>query len=78
MVSTTTLFCSKMSSMMERWLSVSQAAKQWEKSAVYIRKMVRNGRIKGQKVGNTWVVDEDSIKEFMASERKVGRKPKAA
>ncbi len=30
-----------------------------------VRTYIKNGRIKGQKVGNRWVVTEDSIKDFL-------------
>ena len=43
-------------------------------SEVYIRKLAQRGTIKAQKVRRDWLVSRASLQEYLAKERKVGRR----
>jgi excisionase family DNA binding protein len=38
-----------------------------------VREYLREGRIKAQKIGRTWIVQERDLRAFMAKPRKPGR-----
>jgi len=56
-------------------ISVTEAAAKYGLSDVRIRQLLRNRTVTGTKFGPTWAVDEDSLKAYLATERKPGRKP---
>ncbi len=60
---------------MEDLISVTEAASRSGLSRVYIRKLVREGRVEGRRIGHIWVVVADSLNDFLKSERKIGRRP---
>ena len=39
----------------------------------YMRKLVQRGIVKGRKVRRDWLINRESLEQFLASERKVGR-----
>lgn len=41
----------------------------------YIRRLLRNGRLVGHKVGNSWLTTEEAIREYLKTERHPGPKP---
>ena len=41
----------------------------------YMRKLVQRGIVKGRKVRRDWLINRESLEQFLASERKVGRPP---
>ena len=57
-------------------LSVPEAAAQSGLSRSYIRRLVSKGALKGQRVGNSWGVNESSLRAFLAKDRKPGPKPR--
>lgn len=42
----------------------------------HIDYLIRQGKLEAVKVGNTWLVYEDSLKRYLASPRKPGPKPR--
>jgi excisionase family DNA binding protein len=59
---------------MNNEIDTKQAAEKYKVSDNYIRRMIREGRIKGRKVRRDWLVDVDSLAEYMTSGRKWKRK----
>ena len=57
-------------------ISLSEAAKLSGLSASYIRRLVSQDEIWGLKIGRNWVTTEQAVREFLARDRKPGRKPK--
>lgn len=43
-----------------------------------VREYLRVGRIKAQKIGRTWIIQERDVRAFMGKPRKVGRPRKEA
>jgi hypothetical protein len=57
-------------------LTVTEAATRYPLSAYHIRRLVRAGIVKGERIGPLWTVDEQSLRRYLASERRPGRPPK--
>ena len=57
-------------------LSVPQASAAYGLSRTHIRRLMAAGVLKGQKVGNSWGVNEASVKVYLAAEHRPGPKPK--
>jgi excisionase family DNA binding protein len=60
---------------MPKLISVTQAAKQTGFSTAYIKRLLAAGRIKGQKIGSFWAIDQGDLQRFCNTPRKVGRPP---
>ena len=43
-------------------ITVAEAAKRLGRSIEQVRRYLREGKLKGQRVGNQWFVDEESLK----------------
>ena len=54
-------------------ISVSEAAGQYPLSAKHIRYLLAEGMVKGRKFGNSWAVDEASLKRYLVNRRPPGR-----
>lgn len=50
--------------------TVPELAKLFKLSPQSVRKYLKEGRIKGQKVGVKWLVSEEAIREFLMGESK--------
>jgi excisionase family DNA binding protein len=59
---------------MENEIDTRQAAQQYHVSENYIRRMIREGKIKGRKLRRDWLVDVASLGEYMTAGRKWARK----
>jgi len=59
---------------MTKELDTKQAADRWGISEVYIRRLVREGRIEGRKVRRDWLIGSKSLEAYMKGNRKRGRK----
>jgi excisionase family DNA binding protein len=55
-------------------ISTSEAAKKLGIHITRVQVLIREGRLPAQKIGRTYVIDEDNLK--LVEERKVGRPPK--
>lgn len=56
-------------------ISTSEAAERLGVHITRVQVLIREGRLPAQKIGRTYVIDEDDLK--LVEERKVGRPPKA-
>ena len=59
--------------MLKNLITVQEATARYGLSGVYIRLLAREGRIRGRKMGTTWVIDPSSLEQYMKSARKRGR-----
>ena len=59
---------------MVKELDTKSAAERWGVSEVYIRRLLREGRVKGHKVRRDWLVDSKSLLDYMKGNRKRGPK----
>lgn len=57
------------------YLNTKEAAEKWKVSEVYIRRLVREGRVRGRKVRRDWIIEAESLKQYMLGNRKRGPKP---
>ncbi|MCB8986082.1 MAG: helix-turn-helix domain-containing protein [Ardenticatenaceae bacterium] len=55
-----------------RLISLSEAAELYGFDAVYLRNIARKGRLKAEKVGNSWVTTPQAVEEYIASRQKRG------
>ena len=53
-----------------------EASKRCGLSASQVRKLVREGQIKGIKVGWSWLTTEEAVLEYLKEEHRPGPKPK--
>jgi excisionase family DNA binding protein len=64
---------------MEEWLTTFEASRISNYELDYIRKLIRAGKIKGRKWGQSWQVSRQSLQEFLEEREsqgmKRGRKP---
>ena len=58
-------------------ISTSEAARRAELSQAHIRDLMVRAVLKGQKIGNSWAVDERSLADYLKIERKPGPRPLA-
>ena len=47
----------------EGMVTVAEAAKRLNRSIEQVRRYLREGKIKGQRIGNQWFVDENSLQK---------------
>lgn len=50
-------------------LSVGDAAKRLERSTEQVRRYLREGRLKGQRIGGQWFIERTTLDSFAASSR---------
>ena len=55
------------------WLTTKEAAQQLELSEQMVRIHLRSGALKASKVGQTWVILPEDLKEFAEKPRPTGR-----
>jgi excisionase family DNA binding protein len=51
-----------------RLISVPKAARMLRLSIPYTQRLIRSGKIEGEKVGRTWFTSEDAVRQYMTSE----------
>jgi excisionase family DNA binding protein len=56
------------------WITTKEAAELSGYHPVYLRELIRNGKIKAQKFGETWQVDRHSLLAFMKESENKGEK----
>lgn len=59
--------------MLEDLITVQEATARYGLSGGFIRRLIRNGRIRGRKMGASWVIDPASLERYVKGERKKGR-----
>ena len=50
------------------WLTSREAAQETGYNVEHIRRLVRTGRLKAQKLGRDWVIDRASLLEYLRTE----------
>ena len=58
-------------------ISVAEAAAKYGLSVRWIRELLKQGVVQGQRFGRTWAVDETSLEAYEKSPRKRGPKARA-
>ena len=59
---------------MPEWITTAEAVKLSGYHAVYLRELIRIGKIKAQKFGPVWQIDRHSLIAFLKSAEKKGEK----
>jgi len=59
---------------MPEWITTDEAAALSGYHVNYVRRLMRNGRLKGKKAGLMWWVDRDSLQNYLASVQALGAK----
>jgi hypothetical protein len=57
---------------MANFVLVALAAQESDYTPDHIRLLMRKGLVKGQKVGGTWLVDQDDLKRYEAQMKSLG------
>ena len=52
--------------MLENWITIQDACQMTGYNAEYLRRLIRNGKVKAQKVSIVWVVDQVSLQEYIS------------
>lgn len=60
---------------MEGYISTARAAEVLGSDVSYVRRLLRAKRIRGEKVGRDWLVEEKSAEEYAKEYHKPGPKP---
>lgn len=60
----------------ERLMSLAEAAELFGLSHSHLRKLVREGKIWGKRVGRYWVTTEEAVAEYLAQDRRPGPRPR--
>lgn len=55
-----------------RLISLPEAAEIYDFSPNYFGNLVRRGRLKAQKIGNSWVTTPKDVEDFIASRKERG------
>ena len=61
-------------SCIEEWLTTFEASRISNYELDYIRKLIRAGKIKGRKWGQSWQVSRQSLQEFLEERESQGMK----
>lgn len=59
--------------MLDDLITIQEAIKRYKLSDSYLRRLLRQGKIRGRKLGTTWILDPASIEVFLSTPRKRGR-----
>ena len=54
-------------------ISVTEASEISGLTTSYIRRLLRQGRIEGVKIGRNWLTTEGAIRDYLSKERRPGR-----
>jgi len=56
----------------DRLISLSESAETYGFSAQYLSHLAKRGRLKAQKVGNSWITTPASMEDYIRSRKKRG------
>ena len=59
-----------------RLISLAEASEISGLTAGYLRRLLREKRLRGVKVGRNWLTTAEAIQEYLAQERRPGPKPR--
>ncbi len=54
---------------LERYISVKAAAECSDYSSQYLRRLLRNGRLEGRKIGQKWLISPASLEAYLSRGR---------
>ena len=57
-------------------ISLVEAAQISGFSQGYLRRLMREGKVWGTKIGRDWLTTEEAVKNYLSTERRRGPKPK--
>jgi excisionase family DNA binding protein len=63
--------------MLEGYLTTRQASEMYRLTDSHFRRLLEHGTIQGIKAGRDWLIDKESLEQYMANRPKPGRKPKS-
>ena len=61
--------------MTDEWITTTEAAKISGYHIEHVRRLLREGQINARKWGKEWMVDKNSLREYLEKEKKTGPKP---
>ncbi len=61
---------------MERPLTAQEAAEQLAYHPDHLRRLLRTGRVKGERIGQMWIIDHQEVERIKALQGPGGRLPK--
>ena len=61
--------------MLENLITVVEATARYGLSGSYIRRLAREGRIEGRRMGNSWVIVPETLENYLETERRKKRPP---
>ena len=61
--------------MLEGHLTTKQASEKYGLTDSHFRRLLEHGTIRGFKAGRDWLIDIESLAQYMANRPKPGRKP---
>ena len=56
-----------------KFISVTEASDISGLTPGYIRRLLRQGRIEGVRVGRDWLTTEEAVRDYLSQERRPGR-----
>ena len=56
-------------------ITVTEASRLSKLTPSYIRRLLRNGSLEGEKVGEIWLTSEEAIRDYLKKDRRPGPKP---
>jgi excisionase family DNA binding protein len=59
---------------MAHWITTAEAVKLSGYHIEYLRQLARDGRIRSQKWGPTWQIDQESLLEHLREVRELGKR----
>ena len=59
-----------------RYVSLHEISREVGLSHGHLALLIRNGKLKGWKIGRNWVTTRDAVNEYLAQDRKPGPKRK--
>jgi len=60
----------------EKLISLAEAAEISSLSQGHLRLLVNQGKLWGTKIGRNWVTTEQAVRDYIATDRRPGPKPK--
>lgn len=55
-------------------ISLAEAAQRYGLAHGYLRRLLREGKLWGRKIGRNWVTTDEAMKAYLATERRPGPK----
>jgi excisionase family DNA binding protein len=66
----------KIADLTAKLISVTEASRISGLTTSFIRRLLREGKIDGVKIGRNWLTSKEAIREYLKQERRPGPKPK--